>query len=73
MRVASEHLRAMTNPGGDKTIDDLLKVVDELEKGQSEDLVGQRDPGPEDQEPDAGGKNGARRTTGSETFETRTP
>ena len=50
LRVSPQYLRAMTNPefmmyrdsaGCDKTIDDYLKVVDELEKGQYDDLVGQ--------------------------------
>ena len=48
--MALQHLRAMTNPqfvvyrnsaGGDRTIEDFLKVVDELEMGQYQDLVGQ--------------------------------
>ena len=39
---------------GCRTIDDFLQVVDELERGQYEELV---DPNhdPEDQKPDAGG------------------
>ena len=59
LRVSPQHLRAMTNPefmmyrdsaGGDKTIDDFMKVVDELKKSKYEDFVGQPEPRSEDQE-----------------------
>ena len=59
IRVAPQHLRTMAvsefleyriSTGCEKSVDDFLKVVDELAKGQYEDLVGQGEPGPEDLE-----------------------
>ena len=51
-----EFMMCRDSAGGNKTIDDFLKVVDELERSQYDGPVGQPEPGPEDQEPDARGR-----------------
>ena len=64
LRVAPQHLRTMAvsefleyrvSAGAERSVADFLKVIDELSKGQFEDLVGQGDPGLEDPAPEEAG------------------
>ena len=64
LRVAPQHLRTMAvsefleyrvSAGAERSVADFLKVIDELSKGQFEDLVGQGGPGLEDPDPEEAG------------------